>query len=256
MCEVMKASRYKLETDKQRNCNCPDFYSMLNNNLSKKDVSLANAIRGPQGRDVCFIERGYSWPTPENFHRLMSGFEGSLITVMRDPWSRFKSNYEKDYNECQPRCKFKNAQEYAQIGEHRHFGGTLFSRPNFYVRMLNGLAGDRPGLQINSTHLAAAISVLKRFDIVMFLEQNISQQSEVVKYITSGRVASFPTVTNNKLSRHSSARNNVKPEDLPPDALTHHKEFMKNNAIDYEFYKWAFDYFTSDKHLNKIGMLL
>lgn len=249
MCKLLESSKYKVEAA-TKNCNCEKYLL----SLEAVSVSLEKAIRGAQGRDACFVERGFGWPSPENFHRLMTGFEGGVVTVMRDPWSRFKSNYEKDFSECGPRCEFNTPREFAQIGEHRHYGGTLYSRPNFYVRMLNGLAGDHPWLRINRTHLAAAKNVLQRFDAIIFLEQNASQRSEVIKYITSGRKNTLPEATNNILSSHFSGK--VKMVNRPPDAEPFRKEFMKNNEMDYELYDWAVQQFTSDDYMRRIRQFL
>ena len=130
-----------------------------------------------------------------------------------------------------------------------HYDGTLFSRPNFYVRMLNGLAGSHPQLQLDRRHLQAAKHVLSTFHAVIFLEQDESQRRKVIKYICSGRALDLPAKTNNRFSDLSHAEEQHKQAKVPPDPSNYEDTFRKENSLDYHLYQWALDYFTSDDYM-------
>lgn len=249
MCMLLASAKYSVQ--KHMNCNCPDvsFKSLSN----RKDINLQNAISGESGRDVCFFEKGNSWPDPEMFHSLFANFTGGLVTILRDPWSRFKSNYERAYARCGHSCPFHNVKEFANMTFFDHYDNTLFSRPNFYVRMLNGLAGSHPQ-HLDGGHLQAAREVLRKFHAVIFLEQEESQRRQVLKYICSGLDLDLPAKTNNPFSNMSHTKGQHTQSKVPPDPSNYEARFKKENSLDYDLYRWALDHFTSDAFIEAIRL--
>lgn len=47
--------------------------------------------------DVCMLERGHFFPNPARYKTFRETFDGRISTVFRDPWSRFRSNYVREF---------------------------------------------------------------------------------------------------------------------------------------------------------------
>lgn len=102
-------------------------------------------------------------------HRTISWKPFHFLTTLRDPYERFISNMNVHHA--------KNALAYMRRHVHISRRGkkipVSFNRPNFYVRMLNGL-GTRPKASVNRSHLEHAKKVLSRFDTICILENKPS----------------------------------------------------------------------------------
>ena len=92
-CKAFKAAG--LRRSPEPNCNCRDVYRFIR---AGDAATLASRMKGT-GRDVCAIEKGAVWPTSEVF---FASFAPGLVargiavaTILRDPWSRFRSSYER-----------------------------------------------------------------------------------------------------------------------------------------------------------------
>jgi len=116
--------------------------------------------------DVCMLECGYDFPAPAELRDFAVAWRargGKLAAVFREPWARFKSNYERDFGDLAQRLvtgKLYNsafseaaynasltatigdfgARDFrdAPMGHHAKTWGAI-NRPNYYVRLLNGL---------------------------------------------------------------------------------------------------------------------
>lgn len=95
MCKLF--SNYKLSPHSvlSANCQCHRVGKDIKSADPRK-VSLNGIFSRYPDIKACAIEIGNEWPTAEKFIRLTRDFTGSSVTVLRDPWSRFKSNYERD----------------------------------------------------------------------------------------------------------------------------------------------------------------
>lgn len=105
-------------------------------------------------------------------HRTISWKPFHFLTLLRDPYERFISTMNVH--------RATNARAYMKGHVHISKRGkkipVSFNRPNFYVRMLNGL-GTRPEASINRNHLEHAKNVLSRFDTICILENKPSFQA-------------------------------------------------------------------------------
>lgn len=88
-----------------------------------------------------------------------------FLTVLRDPYERFISNMNFD-GACKPKAYMRKRMHVVRKGVRIP---VSFNRPNYYVRMLNGLGGD-PDAKLGRAHLQRAQRVLARFDTVLVLE--------------------------------------------------------------------------------------
>lgn len=142
--------------------------------------------------DICMLEK--KWMQPVYFFQIRQIFGGSFVTTLRVPWDRFRSNYEKDYSLCSDQNNNRNGynssnkmsiEAYSKLNPRdclkSYYLRTNTNRPNFYVRMLNGLSVEQysfdgngdGGLSIMThRHLEQAKEVLLAFDVVLFLEED------------------------------------------------------------------------------------
>ena len=151
--------------------------------------------------DICMMER--KWLRPHYFFQIRRIFTGYLVTSLRDPWERFRSNYEKDYSLCsqsERNNKLKNfsieiySKLYPRDCPKSYYLRTNTNRPNFYVRMLNGLSIDQYSLDMSESdagltrmterHLEQAKEVLLAFDVVLFLEENAASRDFKLQKLT------------------------------------------------------------------------
>lgn len=168
--------------------------------------NLDNMFRKSRS-DICMLEK--KWMQPFYFFQIRRLFPGSIMTALRLPWDRFRSNYEKDYSICSDQQQYKRNSNnksinnkltiatYATLNpkdcQKSYYLRTNTNRPNFYVRMLNGLSveeyyfdGDgEGGLNIMTVyHLEQAKQVLLAFDVVLFLEEDPHIQNMKLQKLT------------------------------------------------------------------------
>ena len=145
-----------------------------------------------------------------------------LITCIRDPYHRYKSNMNfynnKDtildyYHWHNLECRIDNCT-------------VNYNKHNYYVRMLNGL-GDNPNYNINETHLNIAKKNLEKFSIILILENRKS--FDLLKKLNV-----YPDIMHNNKSVYKKKIINF------PEI----EEFKILNKFDYELYEFA-------KHLSK-----
>jgi len=178
------------------NCNCYWLIPLL------LDVSVqAHFIEEEMRRrslDMCGLEVA-DLPPPAHVARVLGNWTGNTATMLRDPWRRFRSNFIWDQaRHKNGSVKEMTVEEYARkanSGEDEDMWGA-YSKPNYYVRMLNGLGFD-PSVELTEQHLAAAIAVLRAFDYVFVLEHMSEERRALADF--SGTSADFP----HYLSSHS-----------------------------------------------------
>jgi hypothetical protein len=155
--------------------------------------------------DICMLEK--KWLRPSYFFQIRQIFVGSFVTSLRLPWDRFRSNYEKDYSICSDqytrnnKLKRMSIKTFSKLNPRdclkSYYLRTNTNRPNFYVRMLNGLSieqyafdgsGDG-GLNImTEQHLEQAKEVLLAFDVVLFLEESPESRNLKLQKLTGKQV--------------------------------------------------------------------
>ena len=142
---------------------------LMNLFQTEDGVTAADLLSGfaCSGDSVCAVERPQFWPRPETFHRIRAEFPGAFSTCLREPWSRFLSNFARDLAVCIEKhgddaCAGMTIESWAEPG------GTPFSAPNLYTGMLNGYgtwhgqmnAGKSwSGAELEERHLLAAKEV-------------------------------------------------------------------------------------------------
>jgi len=182
-CQLFKTAglRQRMQLTKNVNCGCKfqKWVGTEENEARQGEDSLKNAthafIEGPNrliqpdgaGRlagymkreraDVCMLECGYDFPTPAELRDFAVAWRargGKLAAVFREPWARFKSNYEREFGDLASSA-FSEAAYNASLtatigdygagdfrdtpmGQHAKTWGAI-NRPNYYVRLLNGL---------------------------------------------------------------------------------------------------------------------
>ena len=116
--------------------------------------------------------------------------------------------------------------------------GTLVNMPNFYVRMLNGLAVAKyADIELNRSHLDAAIHVLSKFKYVTFLDQDTADRNKTLSSLFC-RPTQLPSLSNNPYSEKHGTLSF-------PVHLSYYKDtFIQENSMDYELYSWAKEYFN------------
>lgn len=119
-CRLLKDAKLK---EMGYNCGCnfkrwvPRMVRQKGERRKKRTMVPGKGAIGPEGTarklademarnraDVCMLERGYDFPPPDefrNFSRAWRALGGTLATVFREPWARFKSTYERDYGDFQ-----------------------------------------------------------------------------------------------------------------------------------------------------------
>eukprot|EP00559_Dactyliosolen_fragilissimus_P000125 CAMPEP_0184873724 /NCGR_PEP_ID=MMETSP0580-20130426/41999_1 /TAXON_ID=1118495 /ORGANISM="Dactyliosolen fragilissimus" /LENGTH=607 /DNA_ID=CAMNT_0027376659 /DNA_START=1020 /DNA_END=2843 /DNA_ORIENTATION=- len=161
-----------------------------------------------RGLDVVNLE--FNFLLPEHYFNVKSVLW--TLTMLRNPWDRFRSTYERElsmrcsknftvscYENYNLETWFKNGTGILTEKRFELWGGIL--HPNYYTRMLNGMA-DLPHIQLNKSHLDIAKHVLSTFNHVLILED--LEESNMQKLTTIfGRNStgedSFPSLSNNSL---------------------------------------------------------
>ena len=194
---------------------------------------------------------------------------GKLAAVFREPWARFKSNYERDFGDLAQRlvtgklysAAFSeaayNASLTATIGDYgaRDFRDTpmghhaktwgAINRPNYYVRLLNGLDlphADAPSKRevanLTEAHLAAAIDLIDSVFTHVFLLDGDVQIAAQHDLIGRNDTAMTQTYSNNPYSTQSTKATNQrnKPDAghiaKPPDTGPYRAAFEAANCLD------------------------
>jgi hypothetical protein len=195
--------------------------------------------------DACAIETTRSWPGPRGFMEFANLFQGSLLTMLRDPWTRFMSNYYMDYSVClrNKRCTDKTMTPeglYKRKTVSSHYISTYGKThlPNYFVRFLNGIGGAASGATHH--HLEVAKTVLKKFHHVLFIEQDPSQRDTLLGEVLGVGNFTLP-------HDHSSAGRRVyNYAQFDPNSARNaqlRELYISDNYLDYELYNWAADYF-------------
>jgi hypothetical protein len=150
-------------------------------------------------RGCDFVSLEYNFLTPPQFDSVFSSCI-QFWTILRDPWRRFRSTYEREVQmECGNKKKYEDEDDRAnctsknsleewmktgnlpkQFPRKNSWGGTLY--PNYYVRMLNGINDRRSvakQVPLTEFHLEQAKSVLRRFDLVLLLENQTDTLSRM-----------------------------------------------------------------------------
>lgn len=216
--------------------------------------------------DICMFEK--RWMMPMYFFQLRRIFRGSLVTTLRLPWDRFRSNYEKDYSLCRTTHRTMTIEQYAKLNPRdcrkSYYLRTNTNRPNFYVRMLNGLSieqysfdGDGDGgLKIMTNHhLEQAKEVLLAFDVILFLEEDPVSRDYKLQKLT-GSSLNLTRRSNNPFSDvHKEIKNETKikirskhgtimeRKFLPPTEY-YRQQFEVENDLDMKLYMWAYNRFA------------
>lgn len=261
LCEAFKHSRFYIG-EKGRNCNCeyPDNWKKFWTG-SKLNEFLLNQV-GPHG--ACFMERGQDWPPPEIFFKAMRHFNGSLMTVLRDPWERFKSEYQQVYSTNEKKYHSKNftIKDFAEIRGDPFilYWDTLTNQPNFYVRFFNGLAygAKKPEIQLNHTHLVKAKEVIKNFNYVLFQDNNHKEREFILSRMTNKK-RNMPHVSNNKYSPYWKLAPKYYVPVIPEEfnyTDGYKKTYIEMNRLDYLFYNFTVRYFKNKYTSNHRKKLL
>ena len=208
-----------------------------------------------RGLDVVNLE--YNFLMPKDYFNVTSVVR--TITMLRNPWDRFRSTYEKELSTRCRKCRLcsnltMTCYEDNNLGywmsdykgvlsEQRvdNWGGIL--HPNYYTRMLNGL-GDVPDLELNKSHLETAKRVLDTFDNVLILEDtDESKMHKVRNFLGNDAIVNsdgtikegtlFPTKSNNLL-KNDPLYKKVR------EIIDHYQDlFDKRNELDIELYEYA-----------------
>jgi hypothetical protein len=108
--------------------------------------------------NVDFIACEWGFPPPEHF---ITRDDLVYLTVLRDPVQRLISNFLYDLSRHHTKCP--TVQHYVNLKSK-----WSYHQPEYYVRTLNGLSTAET---ITDDHLAQAIAILDRFEIVMVVER-------------------------------------------------------------------------------------
>ena len=151
-----------------------------------------------------------------------------LITCIRDPYSRFKSNLNHN---SQLFYKVKNYKlNYKDWVKETIFWKTKdnvkkfklnYNKYNYYVKLLNGL-GDNPDIEINESHLDNAKNILSKFNTILILEDK----------------SSF-NLLNKYNILYDNTKKNVCHEYNTNLIIPSYEEFKKENYYDYKLFEYA-----------------
>lgn len=203
-------------------------------------------------RRVDFVSMEYNFMDPSQYWNV-SACCFRVLTMMRDPWERFHSTYERElYLHCRDsdeptKClQINTLQSWMNENSAKYtfprrgvWGGTL--HPNYYVRMLNGI-NDQRNVSLTREHLENAKALVSDFELVLLLEaadEHKLQQLECFLGNSSPEDVSprsrlvMPHVSNNglKLSpMYSTIRN---------ETAKMRATFDRLNQLDMELYKYV-----------------
>ena len=210
------------------------------------------------GADFVVLE--YNFLQPWQYSMVREAFDS--VVIFRRPWDRFRSTYERElYMLCKPRPHRIGEREFKKEGYHdncvekntmarmifsKHgglnpnredvWGGIL--RPNYYIRMLNGM-NDRADLNITKKHLEKAKMVASMFDLILVLEDSDEEKE--------GLLEDFFWRNDNGDTPLPHDSNNGLKEDTQYEAIRSKSEqmgrplFDERNALDEELYRFIRD---------------
>mmetsp|Transcript_6425 Transcript_6425/g.14032 ORF Transcript_6425/g.14032 Transcript_6425/m.14032 type:complete len:289 (+) Transcript_6425:101-967(+) len=226
------------------NCICNQNVNALVRNgsgvhLSQEMVRL--------GYDLCAVEHAGYWPRPSIFGQLRDTFTGLMVTVLREPWARFESNFERDFilkRQSKNLTADFTLENYAEC----YWLSPSFKRysvvvPNFYVRTLAGLSTQAAPLVLNQTHLQQAQAVLSAFDYVIILEAE--QLGRVISTMANLSNITTTWLSNNRFSSEYIEQNRSKKhipvaiQDARNASQAFKRQWLAENALDVALYEWA-----------------
>lgn len=225
MCEHLGATA-KLRTSSAAgdcvNCNC---------NWKLTDAMDYERKMLEASYDVCFIEAPKFLPVRSTkLVSVLNTWKGSTATMLREPWGRYKSSYDRDFSQI-GRANYSIEEFRQDICGNGLYGH--YNKPNFYVRMLAGLAND-PVAEATQTDLQNAIQVLRALDHVFILEK-IDEGDMLAQF--SGTPEHFPHKSNNPYSVWLEDTSDHLPE--PPNSDHYEATYYNENALDVALYNEA-----------------
>ena len=196
-----------------------------------------------RGIDIVSLEANFL--TPKQMNNISSRRCMHFLTVVRDPWTRFRSTYERELfmacyteqGEAREGCIAKNSlKAWMEEGNIKHqfprsgvWGGTL--SPNYYVRMLNGINAQTDHEELTDFHLEQAKATMRRFDVVSLLENKTETKSKFDAYFNASK--DLPSLSNNFLKSWMSY------EAIITNANKQKALFEEQNILDRKFYNWV-----------------
>lgn len=237
MCRLFMSSREHVI--KGSNCNCNKL--VLSNLVTVSSTNYESELRNQfKFSDVCGIEYPSRWPGQSVFDKFVSRFPGRVITMLRDPWRRFKSNYERDMYTCHlKRCgKALTMEEYYNLPAVNKYSGSLYGavhKANYHVRFLNRLASSSRAMTENDLYVAK--DILSKFYDVYFLEQDEAERNQRLSVLLEVPNAALPTVTNNV--HNPNHPNYTAKRRILSENEEFQQRYIKDNSLDYELYYWA-----------------
>jgi len=201
-----------------------------------------------QGID--FVSLEYNFVTPEQFMNSLSHV-ARTFTIIRDPWSRYLSTYERELVLlCQRKQKERliSPSTRACYGNNTlkdWFGNVVSPRKgrwggilqfNFYVRFLNGI-NDQPKVNVTTEHLEIAKKILAGFDLVMLLEYPDELKLQKLDHFFGNQTdvanQKMPSVSNNYLKRDTMY------ETMHTESMKMKQLFDEHNRFDLELYDFV-----------------
>ena len=174
-----------------------------------------------RGVDFVRWER-YFFP---DFSAVRAAVDLDWVTILRDPYARFISDYLffRDIFRIDAARHAADARSYMD-------SKSPSARPNFVVRMLNGLVSPwgGPFVEVGPTHLEHAKAVLRSFTTVAILEDRASMARLEARY---GVV----------LGHENENKNHRSGDGTEDDRVMPREDFERLNALDVELYRWARD---------------
>lgn len=142
-----------------------------------------------------------------------------LITCIREPYQRFKSNM--NYDSCFNYKDYINKTILWSRKNVKQNFNVNYNKYNYYVKMLNGF-GDLPDIKITNTHLEIAKRNLEKFTTIIILED----------------INSFQLLTRYKINPDNQEKKNAHKYSRNINILSI-DEFKKENFFDYQLYEYA-----------------
>eukprot|EP00009_Paramoeba_aestuarina_P000106 CAMPEP_0201510346 /NCGR_PEP_ID=MMETSP0161_2-20130828/3072_1 /ASSEMBLY_ACC=CAM_ASM_000251 /TAXON_ID=180227 /ORGANISM="Neoparamoeba aestuarina, Strain SoJaBio B1-5/56/2" /LENGTH=288 /DNA_ID=CAMNT_0047905499 /DNA_START=46 /DNA_END=912 /DNA_ORIENTATION=- len=213
---------------RRHHCNCRF--------LDYSDVSGSRDYMLRRGYHYCAVERKNKYPHPKKLLRVLREWQGKTGTVLREPWSRFRSNFERDHL----LVNIPTIEEFAKpgaIGSQVEFGD--YNLPNFYVRMLNGLGNQTMEGKEDDLLLETAKKVLSSMSTFIVYEAPAKQ-------VELGFRDLFDTKDAINVSKHISSNNfyhlHSNSSTFPRPPSDHYRDvFMEQNKLDLALYAWALE---------------
>lgn len=184
-----------------------------------------------------FDQQGFNKFALDNKHKFMAlefsffkqgmGIPTSvkLITCLREPFSRFISNYKHDIDRSRPLSMINSGYQISDISNYCEHNFTYegfpvnFNKDNYYTKFLNGITTYEDA-SIGLNHLEVAKRVLDRCDAILILEDSTTFEL-LKKYNING------------IKHLNKAK-------IELDILKEFEEqFKKLNKFDYELYEYG-----------------